>query len=110
MLLEDEMQGASTTCLVCSQDIHLGAAPVPAPTPAPAPAPGPLTELTADDVVDLEAFERKELQPLAPEGESALKTFDVKKCPKCNTPLRIPPEKAKQAVGCTECDFWGLVF
>lgn len=98
MLLEDDMQGQSLACLVCNQEIHLGGPPA--------------ATQDEEEVVDLQAYERPD--PRRPKeqegGEESSWRFIVKKCPKCNTPLRIPPEKLRQAISCTECDFWGIIY
>ena len=86
MLMEDEMQGTVVRCLICKRPIEFD------------PPEGGMPE---DDIVELEAAE----EPPIDSGPA----FHVGKCPKCGTPLRVPRGQEKQAVQCTECDFWGLV-
>ena len=41
--------------------------------------------------------------------ETVAPGFLVKSCPKCGAPQRIPSDKLRQAVQCTECNFWGII-
>ncbi len=87
MLLEDEVQGGVVDCLACKNPIQLDAGG------------GPAQE---DEIIDLQPVSER-----IPKNESA--AFQVRNCPKCGHPLRVPRGEEKKAQQCTECDFWGLV-
>ena len=91
MLLEDEKDPGTSLCLVCRRVMTVGAT----------------TPMDEDELL--------ELTPSASlQGKSAKKTpaapkFLVKSCPKCGTPLRVKKEDLRNAIQCTDCNFWGLV-
>ena len=100
MLLEDEAQGAVVNCLVCKHPIQLDP-DGDEPTAAAA---------EEEEIVDLQAVTEPAGQPATPSQPAAQPpAFQVRNCPKCGTPLRIPRGQENQAVQCSECNFWGLV-
>jgi len=79
MLLEDHERGLVLHCLCCKKPVWLPAL--------------------------------KDGREVESDGEivASRPRFIVKRCPKCQTPLRIDPANLLQAVQCIECNFWGLI-
>ena len=79
MLMEEDARGQIVECLVCKEAIELEPIVLDAP--------------------------KKEATTLPNMSER----FRVGTCPKCHRPIKVPPEREGQAIGCLECDFWGIV-
>ena len=82
MLMEEDARGRVVECLVCKKPIELEPIVLDAPP---------------------ESTDGAQHLP-----DNAIR-FRVGTCPKCHRPIKVPPEKEGQAVGCLECDFWGIV-
>lgn len=82
MLLEDEVQGTTVDCLCCKRPVEL--------------------------IMETDELEPAE-EETKPKDPSSQNRFLVRKCPKCMGPIRIPPEKKRQAVSCLNCDYWGIL-
>ena len=80
MLMEEDTRGKIVECLVCKEAIEL-------------------------EPVIVDVPKDQKATPL----EDNNSRFRVGKCPKCKRPIKVPPEREGQAVGCLECDFWGIV-
>jgi len=85
LLLEDEVQGTMVSCLCCKRPVSL------------------MTEMVEAELVESGAESSRHTDP------PAENRFLVRKCPKCMSPIKIPPERKRQAVSCLQCDFWGIL-
>jgi LSD1 subclass zinc finger protein len=98
MLLEDTDRGATVACLVCKRSIKLDpsqAGDKPAPSASssqlgPKPSPQPASPQPA-------------AQQPAGAAAAVAQRQNVRTCPKCSTPLKVPAGAPGQRIRCPKC-------
>lgn len=107
MILEDSQRGSRVKCLIpgCQQWIDqepsgsgerakAGAATMPPPVPAAAPVRAPAAA---------PALAPAASPATAAPAVLAAQRQRIVQCPKCHTPLRVPPAERSQTIRCAKC-------